>query len=45
MEEVFEQLRCSKSGLTSDEVEERLDIFGYNKLEEKKVITSDYDSY
>lgn len=35
IEEVFEQLRCSKSGLTSDEVEERLNIFGHNKLEEK----------
>ncbi|CAI7806870.1 unnamed protein product [Closterium sp. NIES-54] len=36
MEEVFEQLRCTKEGLTSAQVEERLRIFGYNKLEEKK---------
>lgn len=35
IEEVFEQLRCSRAGLTSDEVEERLNIFGHNKLEEK----------
>ncbi|KAI5055730.1 hypothetical protein GOP47_0029251 [Adiantum capillus-veneris] len=35
IEEVFEQLRCSRSGLTSEEVEERLNIFGHNKLEEK----------
>ncbi|MCO5557996.1 hypothetical protein L7F22_011570 [Adiantum nelumboides] len=36
IEEVFDQLRCSREGLTSDGVEERLKIFGYNKLEEKK---------
>ncbi|KAH7366248.1 hypothetical protein KP509_18G069800 [Ceratopteris richardii] len=36
VEEVFEQLRCSRAGLTSNEVDERLKIFGYNKLEEKK---------
>ncbi|KAI5074644.1 hypothetical protein GOP47_0010605 [Adiantum capillus-veneris] len=36
VEEVFEHLRCSRAGLTSDGVEERLKIFGYNKLEEKK---------
>lgn len=36
VDEVFEQLRCSREGLTSDGVEERLKIFGYNKLEEKK---------
>lgn len=37
IEEVFENLRCTKEGLTSDAAQERLVIFGYNKLEEKKV--------
>ncbi|KAJ0984843.1 hypothetical protein J5N97_003199 [Dioscorea zingiberensis] len=36
VEEVFEQLKCSKEGLTSAEGEQRLSIFGPNKLEEKK---------
>eukprot|EP00250_Pteridium_aquilinum_P010884 c19693_g3_i1 orf=193-1164(+) len=36
VEEVFEQLRCSRAGLTTEGVEERLNVFGYNKLEEKK---------
>lgn len=36
MEEVFEQLKCSKDGLSSDEGAKRLAIFGPNKLEEKK---------
>lgn len=36
MEEVFEQLKCSKQGLTTTEGEQRLQIFGPNKLEEKK---------
>ncbi|KAK7411620.1 hypothetical protein VNO78_03055 [Psophocarpus tetragonolobus] len=35
VEEVFEQLKCSKEGLTSTEGEKRLQIFGPNKLEEK----------
>lgn len=37
IEEVFENLRCSKEGLTSASAAERLLIFGHNKLEEKKV--------
>lgn len=37
IEEVFENLRCSREGLSSQAAEERLSIFGYNKLEEKKV--------
>lgn len=37
MQEVFEQLKCSKEGLSSDEGAKRLEIFGPNKLEEKKV--------
>ncbi|KAE9601977.1 putative proton-exporting ATPase [Lupinus albus] len=36
IEEVFENLRCSKEGLTSQAAEERLVIFGHNKLEEKR---------
>lgn len=37
VEEVFEKLKCTEAGLTSDEVQKRLEVFGYNKLEEKKV--------
>lgn len=37
IEEVFENLRCTREGLTSEAAQERLTIFGYNKLEEKKV--------
>ena len=40
LEEVFEQLRTSARGLSSDDAEARLHIFGYNKLEEKTVRTS-----
>ncbi|OWM84328.1 plasma membrane ATPase 4-like [Punica granatum] len=36
IEEVFEQLKSSKEGLTTEEGDQRLQIFGYNKLEEKK---------
>ncbi|KMT03296.1 hypothetical protein BVRB_8g198370 [Beta vulgaris subsp. vulgaris] len=35
IEEVFEQLKCSREGLTSQEGADRLQIFGPNKLEEK----------
>lgn len=35
---MFENLRCTKDGLTSQAAQERLDIFGHNKLEEKKVL-------
>lgn len=41
MEEVFETLRCSKEGLSTEAAEERLTIFGYNKLEEKQVLLLD----
>ncbi|KAG5545051.1 hypothetical protein RHGRI_017500 [Rhododendron griersonianum] len=37
LEEVFEQLRTSEGGLTSEDAEVRLQIFGPNKLEEKTV--------
>ncbi|EYU22075.1 hypothetical protein ABFS82_01G042400 [Erythranthe guttata] len=36
VEEVFEQLKCTREGLTSEEGQNRLQIFGPNKLEEKK---------
>ncbi|XP_004291218.1 PREDICTED: plasma membrane ATPase 4-like isoform X2 [Fragaria vesca subsp. vesca] len=36
IEEVFEQLKCTREGLTSDEGQNRLQVFGPNKLEEKK---------
>ncbi|XP_020109657.1 plasma membrane ATPase-like [Ananas comosus] len=36
IEEVFEQLKCSREGLSSAEGEQRLQLFGPNKLEEKK---------
>lgn len=36
MEEVFEQLKCTRKGLTAAEGEKRLQIFGPNRLEEKK---------
>ncbi|KAJ7963378.1 Plasma membrane ATPase [Quillaja saponaria] len=35
LEEVFEQLRTSRGGLSSEDAEARLHIFGLNKLEEK----------
>lgn len=38
MEEVFETLRCNKEGLSTEAAEQRLTIFGYNKLEEKQVL-------
>ncbi|KAM0952121.1 putative P-type H(+)-exporting transporter [Dioscorea sansibarensis] len=36
MDEVFERLRCSKEGLSTQRAEERIGIFGLNKLEEKE---------
>ncbi|KAK9198349.1 hypothetical protein WN944_013533 [Citrus x changshan-huyou] len=36
IEEVFENLKCTSDGLSSDEVQSRLEVFGHNKLEEKK---------
>ncbi|GAB4841982.1 ATPase 9, plasma membrane-type [Ancistrocladus abbreviatus] len=36
IEEVYEQLKCTKEGLSSEEGKQRLQIFGPNKLEEKK---------
>ncbi|XP_044462903.1 plasma membrane ATPase [Mangifera indica] len=36
IEEVFEQLKCSREGLSEEEGRNRLNVFGPNKLEEKK---------
>ncbi|CAM8911198.1 unnamed protein product [Rhodiola kirilowii] len=36
IDEVFQQLKCTPDGLTSEEGANRLEIFGPNKLEEKK---------
>ncbi|KAL1207554.1 ATPase 6, plasma membrane-type [Cardamine amara subsp. amara] len=36
VEEVFQQLKCSRDGLSSEEGRNRLQIFGPNKLEEKE---------
>ncbi|WVZ23150.1 hypothetical protein V8G54_001694 [Vigna mungo] len=36
LDQVFEQLTCSKEGLTNEEGRKRLELFGPNKLEEKK---------
>ncbi|XP_039028235.1 plasma membrane ATPase 4-like isoform X2 [Hibiscus syriacus] len=36
VEEVFEQLKCTRAGLTTEEGNQRLQVFGPNKLEEKK---------
>ena len=35
---MFEQLKCTREGLSQDEGANRLQIFGPNKLEEKKVL-------
>jgi H+-transporting ATPase len=37
IQEVFESLRCSPQGLSTEQAEQRLAIFGPNKLEEKQV--------
>ncbi|XP_073288794.1 plasma membrane ATPase 1-like [Primulina huaijiensis] len=36
IEEVFENLRCTREGLSSENANRRLEIFGHNKLEEKE---------
>ncbi|KAK4488554.1 hypothetical protein RD792_004318 [Penstemon davidsonii] len=36
LEEVFKCFECTREGLKADEVHKRLELFGYNKLEEKK---------
>ena len=37
LEDVFEQLRTIRGGLSSEDAEARLQIFGPNKLEQRKV--------
>jgi len=37
VDEVFRELNCTKEGLTNDEGQKRLEVFGPNKLEEKTV--------
>lgn len=37
IDEVFIHLKCSRKGLSNDEGGRRLQTFGPNKLEEKKV--------
>ncbi|KAL6323058.1 hypothetical protein AAG906_024628 [Vitis piasezkii] len=36
IEEVFEHLKCTREGLSHEAFQQRLDLFGYNKLEEIK---------
>jgi hypothetical protein len=43
VEEVFSVLQCSSRGLSSSDAARRLEIFGPNKLEEKKVPSPHYD--
>ncbi|KAJ6688055.1 CALCIUM-TRANSPORTING ATPASE [Salix koriyanagi] len=43
--EVFENLRCSREGLTTQAAAERLTIFGHNKLEEKKGKPPDWQDF
>lgn len=40
LEEVFKQLKTSRGGLSTEDAEVRLQIFGPNKLEEKPVSTA-----
>lgn len=42
---MFQQLKCTQEGLTSQEGETRLQIFGPNKLEEKKVFVFSFEFY
>ncbi|KAL0393015.1 UNVERIFIED_CONTAM: Plasma membrane ATPase 1 [Sesamum radiatum] len=37
IEEVFENVRCTREWLTTAAAQERLAIFGHHKLEEKKL--------
>ncbi|KAK4364468.1 hypothetical protein RND71_015826 [Anisodus tanguticus] len=45
IKEVFENLKCTEEGLNSAEVEKRLNVFGHNKLEEKKHKRIDYQDF
>ncbi|KAI3875547.1 hypothetical protein MKX03_027060 [Papaver bracteatum] len=37
IEEVFEILKCDRSGLTQESAKQRLLLFGYNSIEERKI--------
>ncbi|KAK4427239.1 Plasma membrane ATPase 3 [Sesamum alatum] len=45
IDEVFENLRCTREGLTTAAAQERLAIFGHNKLEEKKGKPPDWQDF
>uniref|UniRef100_A0A453H3Q4 Cation-transporting P-type ATPase N-terminal domain-containing protein n=1 Tax=Aegilops tauschii subsp. strangulata TaxID=200361 RepID=A0A453H3Q4_AEGTS len=45
IDEVFENLRCSHQGLTSEQAQQRLQIFGPNKLEEKEGKPPDWQDF
>ncbi|KAF1870110.1 hypothetical protein Lal_00017690 [Lupinus albus] len=45
VDQVFAQLKCSKEGLTNEEGQRRLELFGPNKLEEKKAMNLSLSSY
>ncbi|KAK0579822.1 hypothetical protein LWI29_031991 [Acer saccharum] len=45
IEEVFEQLKCTREGLSNEEGLKRLEIFGPNKLEEKKGKPPDWQDF
>ncbi|KAH7867274.1 hypothetical protein Vadar_031194 [Vaccinium darrowii] len=45
IEEAFENLRCSKEGLSAESAQRRLELFGYNKLKEKKGKTPDWQDF
>lgn len=42
IDEVLEHLKCTTDGLSSEDVEKRLQMFGHNKLEEKKVLQNHF---
>ncbi|KHN22411.1 ATPase 9, plasma membrane-type [Glycine soja] len=44
IDEVFRELNCSKEGLSNEEGQKRLQVFGPNKLEEKKAIIINSES-
>ncbi|CAL0332338.1 unnamed protein product [Lupinus luteus] len=45
VDEVFRELNCSKEGLTNEEGQKRLEVFGPNKLEEKKGKPPDWQDF
>lgn len=45
VDEVFRELNCTKEGLSNEEGQKRLQVFGPNKLEEKKAIIYLFTNY